>query len=146
VRPVSQLRLNQLFSINKVSTNCLVISHLCGLAIIPLPLLPFFWVFFISSILIRQMANTRNRITANNTENNGLNNNQDANPSPPPPPTLEQVLAMQAQMLETMQQTMVNLHAQPQAPPPMRDRLGDFTPLSCQPFLMLWGQWMLMIG
>jgi hypothetical protein len=29
---------------------------------------------------------------------------------------------MQAQM----QQTMVNLHAQPQAPPPPRDRLGDF--------------------
>jgi hypothetical protein len=25
-----------------------------------------------------------------------------------------------------MQQTMVNLHAQPQAPPPSRDRLGDF--------------------
>jgi hypothetical protein len=33
---------------------------------------------------------------------------------------------MQAQMLQTMQQTMVNLHAQPQAPPPPRDRLGDF--------------------
>jgi hypothetical protein len=29
---------------------------------------------------------------------------------------------MQAQML----QTMVNLHAQPQASPPSRDRLGDF--------------------
>jgi hypothetical protein len=29
-------------------------------------------------------------------------------------------------MLQTMQQTMVNLHAQPQAPPPLRDRLGDF--------------------
>jgi hypothetical protein len=29
-------------------------------------------------------------------------------------------------MLQTMQQTMVNLHAQPQAPPPPRDRLGDF--------------------
>jgi hypothetical protein len=57
------------------------------------------------------MANTRNRVTANNAENNGENNNQDANPPPPPPPTLEQVLAMQAQMLETMHQTMVNLHA-----------------------------------
>ncbi len=47
---------------------------------------------------------------------------------PPPPPTLEQVLAMQAQMLQTMQQTMVNMQAaQPQAsPPPPRDRLGDF--------------------
>jgi hypothetical protein len=37
-----QLRLNKLFSINKVSANCLVISHLCGFATIPLPLLPFF--------------------------------------------------------------------------------------------------------
>jgi hypothetical protein len=51
------------------------------------------------------------------------NNNQDANPSPPPLPTLEQVLAMQEQMLQIMQQTMVNLHAQPQAPQPPRDRL-----------------------
>jgi hypothetical protein len=35
---------------------------------------------------------------------------------------------MQAQMLQTMQQTMVNMqNAQPQAPsPPPRDRLGDF--------------------
>jgi hypothetical protein len=44
----------------------------------------------------------------------------------PPSPTLEQVLAMQVQMLQTMQQTMVNLHAQPKAPPSSRDRLGDF--------------------
>jgi hypothetical protein len=45
-----------------------------------------------------------------------------------PPPTLEQVLVMQAQMLQTMKQTMVNMQAtQPQAPPPpLRDRLGDF--------------------
>jgi hypothetical protein len=74
-------------------------SYLYGLATIPLPLLPFFWVFFISSILILQMANTRNCVATNNVENNGENNNQDANPPPPPPPTLEQVLAMQAQML-----------------------------------------------
>jgi hypothetical protein len=48
------------------------------------------------------MANTRNRVT-NNAENNGENNNnQEANPPPPPPSTLEQVLAMQAQMLQTM--------------------------------------------
>jgi hypothetical protein len=33
---------------------------------------------------------------------------------------------MQAQMLQTMQKTMVNLHAQSPAPPPLRDRLGDF--------------------
>jgi hypothetical protein len=72
------------------------------------------------------MANTRNRVTANNDENNGDNNNQDANPQPPTPPTLDQVLAMQMQMLQAMQQTMVNLHVQPQAPPLLRDRLGDF--------------------
>ena len=72
------------------------------------------------------MANTRNRVAANNAENNGENNNQDANLPPPPPVTLEQVLAMQAQMLQTMQQIMVNVHAQPQVPPSPRDRLGDF--------------------
>jgi hypothetical protein len=48
------------------------------------------------------MANTRNRVTTKNAENNGENNNQGANPLPPPPLTLEQVLAMQAQMLQTM--------------------------------------------
>jgi hypothetical protein len=48
------------------------------------------------------MTNTRNRVTANNAENNGENNNQDANPPSPSLPTLEQVLAMQAQMLQTM--------------------------------------------
>jgi hypothetical protein len=72
------------------------------------------------------MVNIRNHVIANNAENNGENNNQDANSPPPHPLTLEQVLAMQAQMLQTMQQTLVNLHAQPQAPPPPRDRLGDF--------------------
>jgi hypothetical protein len=62
----------------------------------------------------------------NNAEKNGESNNQEANPPPPPPHTLEYVLAMQAHMLQTTQQTLVNLHAQPQAPPPPRDRLGDF--------------------
>jgi hypothetical protein len=72
------------------------------------------------------VANTRNCVATNNAENNGENNNQDANPPPPPPITFEQVLAMQSQMLQTMQQTMVTLHAQPQVPPLPRDRLGDF--------------------
>jgi hypothetical protein len=44
------------------------------------------------------MANTRNR---------GANKNNNANP--PPLLTLEQVLIMQAQMLNTMQQTMANM-------------------------------------
>jgi hypothetical protein len=78
------------------------------------------------SILILQMVNTRNHVATNNAENNGESNNQEANPPPPPLLTLEQVLAMQAHMLQTMQQTLVNLHAQPQAPPPPSDRLGDF--------------------
>jgi hypothetical protein len=43
------------------------------------------------------MANTRN---CGANENNSNNNN---NANPPPPPTLEQVLIMQAQMLQTMQ-------------------------------------------
>jgi hypothetical protein len=72
------------------------------------------------------MVNTRNRVAANNAKNNGESNNQEANLPPSPPFTLEQVLAMQAQMLQTMQQTLVNLHAQPQAPPLPRDRLRDF--------------------
>jgi hypothetical protein len=55
------------------------------------------------------MANTRNYVTTNNAENNGENNNQDANLPPPPPPTLEHVLAMQAQMIQTMQYTMINM-------------------------------------
>jgi hypothetical protein len=45
------------------------------------------------------MVNTRNCVTANNAKNNAESNNQQANPPPPPPLTLEQVLAMQAQML-----------------------------------------------
>jgi hypothetical protein len=67
------------------------------------------------------MANMRNY-------NNNGENNQNVNPPPPPPPTLEQVLVMQAQMLQTTQHTMVNMQAaQPQAPPPPpRDRLEDF--------------------
>jgi hypothetical protein len=92
-----------------------------------LPLLSFSWVFFILLTLILLMANTRNR-NNNNTDDNNGESNQNVNPLPPHPPTLEQVLAMQAQMLQTMQQTMVNMQAaQPQAlPPPLRDRLGDF--------------------
>jgi hypothetical protein len=51
------------------------------------------------------MVNTRNR------NNNNGKNNQNVNPLPPTSNTLEQVLAIQAQMLQTMQQTMVNMQA-----------------------------------
>jgi hypothetical protein len=51
------------------------------------------------------MVNIRSRNT--NVENNDAENNNAVNL--PPPPTLEQVLVMQAQMLQTMQQSMVNM-------------------------------------
>jgi hypothetical protein len=72
---------------------------------IPLPLLSFSWVFFILSTLILQMANMRNN--NNNAGDNNGENNQNLYPPPLPPPTLEQVLAMHAQMLQTMKQRMV---------------------------------------
>jgi hypothetical protein len=55
-----------------------------------------------------------------NTRNHNANaENKDAANTLPPPFTLEKVLAIQAEMLKTMQQTMVNMqNAQPQAPPP----------------------------
>jgi hypothetical protein len=73
------------------------------------------------------MVNTKNR-NINAENNNAMNNNAENNNAVNPPPTLEQVLMMQAQMLQAMQQTMVNMqNAQPQAlPPSSGDRLGDF--------------------
>jgi hypothetical protein len=56
--------------------------------------------FYLKPLHNYQMVNTRNR--GANENNNNANN-------PPPPPTLEQVLIMQAQMLQTMQQTMANV-------------------------------------
>jgi hypothetical protein len=66
---------------------------------IHLPLLSIFLSIFISSMLTLQMANIRNHNNNNAKDNNG-ENNQNVNP---PPPTLEQVLAMQVQMLQIMQ-------------------------------------------
>jgi hypothetical protein len=48
------------------------------------------------------MANTRNRNTTNNNDSENSNAGN-------LPPTLEQVLVMRAQMLQTMQQIMVNM-------------------------------------
>jgi hypothetical protein len=50
------------------------------------------------------MANTQNY--NNNANENNVNS---AANNPPPPLTLEQVLIMQAHMLQTMQQTMANM-------------------------------------
>jgi hypothetical protein len=66
------------------------------------------------------MGNTRNR----NANNNNDGENSNARNSPP---TLEEILMMQAQMLQTMQQIMVNMQQNQQATQPQqRDRLGDF--------------------
>jgi hypothetical protein len=74
----------------------------------------------LKSLSDHHMANTRNRTV--NENNNAAN--------PPPPPTLEQVLAMQAQMLQTMQQTMANMQQaqghQPAPQPQQHDKLGEF--------------------
>jgi hypothetical protein len=86
------------------------------------------------------MVNTRNHNV--NTENNNAENNNAANP----PPTLEQVLMMQAQMLQTMQQIMVNMqNAQPQALPRRQEiDLETFNIPSRQLSLIPWNPWMLM--
>jgi hypothetical protein len=72
------------------------------------------------------MATTHNR--GANENNHHHNNNNNANP--PPPPTLEQVLIMQAQMLQTMQHAMTNMHQsqghQPAPQPQPHDKLGEF--------------------
>jgi hypothetical protein len=51
------------------------------------------------------------------------NNNNNANP--PPPPTLEQVLIIEAQMLQTMQQTMANMQQAPQYQPAPQQQPRD---------------------
>jgi hypothetical protein len=55
------------------------------------------------------MTNTRNHVTNENNDNNNANL--------APPPTLEQVFIMQAQMLQTIQQTMTNMQQAPQHEP-----------------------------
>jgi hypothetical protein len=66
-----------------------------------------------------------------NTHNHGANEkNNNNNGNPPPPPTLEKVLIMQAQMMQTIQQTMANMQQaqqhQPAPQPQPRDKLGEF--------------------
>jgi hypothetical protein len=127
----------------------MVFPYPYGFILILVPLLSFSWVFFVSSTLVLQMANTKNRNNNNNNNNNNNGgNNPDVNPPPPPPPTLEQVLIMQAQLLQTMQQTLVNMQAAPPQAPPRHRGIGleSFSALSRLPFLKPWSQWMLTIG
>jgi hypothetical protein len=105
--------------------------------------LPFF--LLISPIL--QMVNRRNR-NVNAENNNATNNNAENNNAANLPLTLEQVLMMQAQMLQTMQQTMVNMqNAQPQAPHHHQEiDLETFSAPSRLLSLISWNSWMLMTG
>jgi hypothetical protein len=88
------------------------------------------------------MVNTRNHNV--NAENNNAENSNAVNL----PPTLEQVLMMQTQMLETMQQTMVNMqNAQPQALPRHQEiDLETFSAPSRLLSLIPWNPWMVMTG
>jgi hypothetical protein len=65
-----------------------------------------------------------------NTHNCVANENNNNNANPLPPPTLEQVLIMQAQMLQTMQQTMAHMQQvtqyQPAPQQQPHDKLGEF--------------------
>jgi hypothetical protein len=65
------------------------------------------WEYCIS-IFYLYLTTLHNHLMAN-TRNRGANKNNNNNANPPSPPTLEQVLIMQAQMLQTMQQTMANM-------------------------------------
>jgi hypothetical protein len=116
-----QRRLNYLFSINKVRIN--------GLVDLPLSFFPCHYSFGYS--LSHQSSYFRWSTQGTVSPPTMLKTMWRATTKKPihrhpPPLTLEQVLAMQAHMLQTIQQTLVNLHAQPQVPPPLRDRLGDF--------------------
>jgi hypothetical protein len=91
---------------------------MCLFSLVPSPF--SFYVLILSHISsILQMVNIKNQHASANNENN-----------PPPLPTLEQVLLMQAQMLQTMQQTMTNMHqvqGHQHAPQPHPcDKLGEF--------------------
>jgi hypothetical protein len=83
-----------------------------------------------------------------NTRNCGANENNNNNANPPPPPMLEHVLIMQAQMLQTMQQTMTNMQqAQGQHHSlSSMTNLGNSSGPSPQHSLTLSNQWMLMTG
>jgi hypothetical protein len=107
---------------------------------------PFFWVFFISSILIHQMVNTRNRVAANNAENNGGATTKK--------PTGRHPLRLLLSKCWLCRHRCFRPHSRPWSTcmhnPKRHHRRGIgweiFSALSRQPFLMLWCRCMLMIG
>jgi hypothetical protein len=86
------------------------------------------------------MTNTRNRGANENNNNNNAN-----------PPPLEQVLIMQAQMLQTMQQTVANMqqtqgHQPAPQPPALRQAWRVLEDQAPQHSLTLSNQWTQTIG
>jgi hypothetical protein len=144
VRPVSQRRLN-LFAINKVRINGLVISHLYGFTTILAPL-PFFWVFFISSILIIQMVNTRNRVAANNAENMARATTKKPTSRHPLRLLLRKCWLCKHRCFRPCNRPWSTFMHNPKHHRSWGIGWKIFSALSHQPFLMLWSRWMLMIG
>jgi hypothetical protein len=107
---------------------------------------PFFWVFFISSILILQMVNTRNRVTVNNAEKMGRATIKK--------PTRRHPLCLLLSKCWLCKHRCFRPCRSPWSTcmhnPKRHRRRGIgweiFSALSRQPFLMMWSQWMLMIG
>jgi hypothetical protein len=126
--------------------NGLVIDHLCGFTTILPSLPPFFLVFFISSILILQMVNTRNRVAANIAENNGESNNQEANPPPPLRLLLSKCWLCKHRCFRPCSRPRSTYMHNPKCHHCRGIGSEIFSALSRQHFLMLWTGWMLMIG
>jgi hypothetical protein len=82
-----------------------------------------------------------------NTRNCGANENNNNNANLPPPPTLEQVLKMQAQMLQTLSYICSKLKgiSQRHNPNPVTN-LESFSGPNLLYSLTLSSQWMPMIG
>jgi hypothetical protein len=104
------------------------------------------WEFFISSTLILHMANTRNR--NNNAENNNGENNQDVNPPPSPNLLLSKCWLSKHKCFRSCNRPCSTCKLLNSKRRHHRRGIGweTFRVLSCRPFLMLWSQWMLMIG
>jgi hypothetical protein len=106
----------------------------------------YLYPFPLSQIFSQSLDGQPRNCGAN--ENNNNNNNNNVNP--PPPPTLEQVLIMQAQMLQTMQQTIANMQQaqghQPAPQPQPMTNLESFSGPNLLHSLTPSSQWMTMIG
>jgi hypothetical protein len=146
VRPVSQRRLNYLFSINKVRINGLVISHLCVFTTI---LLPFH--YSVGYSLSHQSSNFRWSTQGTASPPTMLKTMGSATTKKP---THRHPLRLLLSKCWLCRHGCFRRCSRPWSTcihNPKRHhrrRIGweIFSALSRQPFLMLWSRWMLMIG